>query len=192
MVIASIASIASDLFTIGEPVVEKAIRTVAIYLGLLVLLRLAGKRDLAQLNSFDIVVLLLLSNVVQNAVIGDDNSLSGGLLGAAILIAGNAALVRLVQRSDRAAEVFGGSPTVLVRNGTLDRRAIDRLGLRAADVVSALRHQGANTIHEVEEARLEAGGTIVVTLRSDAETATKGDLARVESKLDELLARAGG
>src|SRR5205814_2521807 len=128
-------------------------------------LRLAGKRDLAQLNTFDFVVLLLLSNVVQNAIIGNDNSLLGGMIGAAILVAGNSVLVRVVRRSRRAMLLFEGEPTVLVRDGELDRAAIVRLGLREDDVVQALRHQGANDADEVHEAVLEPGGSIVVRLK---------------------------
>src|SRR5689334_5231607 len=115
-----LANIADDLFTMGVPVLEKGIRTVAVYAGLLLLLRLAGKRDLAQLNSFDFVVLLLLSNVVQNAVIGEDNSLAGGLLGACVLIAVNALLVRLTRRSDVATRILEGESTTLVRDGAID------------------------------------------------------------------------
>src|SRR5215510_2274985 len=99
-------TITGDLFRMGEPILEKGLRTVAVYAGILLLLRLGGKRDLAQLNSFDLVVLLLLSNVVQNAVIGNYNSLSGCLLGSFILIAVNGAIVRLVRRSDRAIRLF--------------------------------------------------------------------------------------
>ena len=98
MVVAT--SIGKDLWQIGIPVAEKAIRTGAVYGGIIVLLRLGGKRDLAQLNSFDLVVLLLLSNVVQNAVIGNDNSLAGGLFGAGVLVGVNAVVVRTVRRSD--------------------------------------------------------------------------------------------
>src|SRR3954454_5432627 len=87
---------------------EKAIRTVAVYGALAVLLRLAGKRDLAQLNSFDLVVVLLLSNVVQNAVIGDDNSLTGGLLGAGVLIVVNSLVVRASVASPPIAKLFEG------------------------------------------------------------------------------------
>ena len=184
-----LAGISDDLFTMGIPVTEKAIRTIAVYLGLLLLLRLAGKRDLAQLNSFDFVVLLLLSNVVQNAVIGNDNSLAGGVLGAVILVVGNAVLVRAVRRSDAATRWFEGSPTVLVRDGELDHTEIRRLGLRPDDVVQALRHQGANDADEVREAVLEPGGSIVVTLKDDEENATKADVRRLEEKLDALLTR---
>ena len=185
-----LASISDDLFTMGIPTAEKAIRTVAVYLGVLILLRLAGKRDLAQLNTFDFVVLLLLSNVVQNAVIGNDNSLIGGLLGAAILVAANSLLVRLVRGSDLAIHLFEGMPTVLVRDGQLDYGAVKRLGLRADDVVQAIRHQGANDVDEVREAVLEPGGSILVTLKDDEENATKADIRRLEAKLDALLARA--
>src|SRR5207247_293234 len=102
------ASIAHDMLRIGEPVLEKALRTAAVYGGIVVLLRVAGKRDIAQLNSLDLVVLLLLSNVVQNAIIGADDSVAGGLLGAATLLALNSALVHSVRRSDRAVAVFEG------------------------------------------------------------------------------------
>ena len=184
-----LATINDDLFTMGIPVAEKAIRTVAVYVGILLLLRLAGKRDLAQLNSFDFVVLLLLSNVVQNAVIGNDNSLSGGILGALILVIGNAVVVRAVRGSDTAVRLFEGSPTVLVRDGHLDHTEIRRLGLREEDVVQALRHQGANDAEEVREAVLQPGGSIVVTLKDDEENATKADVRRLEDKLDALLGR---
>jgi uncharacterized membrane protein YcaP (DUF421 family) len=183
-----LASISDDLFTMGIPTAEKAIRTVAVYLGLLILLRLAGKRDLAQLNTFDFVVLLLLSNVVQNAIIGNDNSLIGGLIGAAILVLGNSVLVRVVRGSDLAVRLFEGAPTVLVRNGVLDHVAVKRLGLREEDVTQALRHQGANDVDEVREAVLEPGGSIVVVLKEDEENATKADIRRLETKLDALLA----
>src|SRR3954447_21509773 len=106
-----LASISSDLFTMGVPILEKAIRTIGVYLGILLLLRLAGKRDMAQLNSFDFVVLLLLSNVVQNAVIGADNSLIGGLFGACVLVAVNAIVVRVTRRSDVAVRLLEGTST---------------------------------------------------------------------------------
>ena len=86
----------SELWTIGIPAADKVVRTVLVYVGLAVLLRLAGKRNLAQLNSFDLVVVLLLSNVVQNALIGPDNSLTGALLGAVVLLAVNAVVVRFL------------------------------------------------------------------------------------------------
>jgi uncharacterized membrane protein YcaP (DUF421 family) len=189
---------------IGAP--EKIVRTIVVYVGLAVLLRLAGKRDLAQLNSFDLVVMLLLSNVVQNAVIGPDNSLLGGLLGAAVLVAFNALMVRVSVRSDRAFRIMEGTPTVLARDGVWDTPTLRRLGLRQADVEAALRRQNANDISEVERVTLEPGGAVVSTVAEEYQSPTKGQLARIsaarqvdertiarlEAKIDELLARTAG
>src|SRR3978361_380119 len=108
-------------FEIGAP--EKILRTVAVYLALAVLLRLGGKRDLAQLNSFDLVVLLLLSNVVQNAIIGNDNSLSGGILGAAVLVAVNGVLVRVLRSREATRRLFEGNPVPIVERGQIDHGA---------------------------------------------------------------------
>jgi uncharacterized membrane protein YcaP (DUF421 family) len=185
----------SDLFTIGIPIAEKVLRTIGVYVGLVLLLRLAGKRDLAQLNSFDLVVLLLLSNVVQNAVIGNDNSLSGGLLGAAVLISLNAVVVRLIARSAPLATVLEGTETCIVRDGVMLSDVIARLGLRDAEVRSALLRQGASTVEEVAQAVLTPGGTIEVTLEPADQSATKGDLEALaasvtllDAKIDRLLA----
>src|ERR1700710_2364417 len=110
----------NDLTHLDLSVWEKVIRTIAVYLALALLLRLAGKRDLAQLNSFDLVVMLLLSNVVQNAVIGPDNSLSGGLLGAVVLVAFNAVVVRASVTSEGVHRLLEGTATVLASRGSWD------------------------------------------------------------------------
>ncbi|MEP6814422.1 MAG: YetF domain-containing protein [Marmoricola sp.] len=178
----------NDLMDIGTSVPDKLIRTVAVYVAIAVLLRLAGKRDLAQLNSFDLVVMLLLSNVVQNAVIGPDNSLTGGLLGAAALLALNAVVVRVSRRSDKATAVFEGTPSVLARDGSWDERALRHEGLRLADVNAAVRRQNATGIEDVEKVTLEVGGALVVEMRPDAQPATQADVKRLEAKLDRLLA----
>jgi uncharacterized membrane protein YcaP (DUF421 family) len=200
----------NDLFSLGVSAPEKILRTVAVYLALAVLLRLAGKRDLAQLNSFDLVVMLLLSNVVQNAVIGSDNSLLGGLIGAVVLVMFNAAVVRFSARSDRLHRLLEGSATVLARDGRWDIRTLRREGLRKGDVDAALRRQNANGVGDVETVSIEPGGALVATLAPGMQSATKSDVAallqllqavdttridRIEAKLDELLARpapAGG
>jgi uncharacterized membrane protein YcaP (DUF421 family) len=181
------SELVSDLTTMGISVAEKGARTLLVYLGLLVLLRIAGKRDLAQLNSFDLVVLLLLSNVVQNAVIGADNSLVGGLIGAAVLVAANSVIVRMVARSGALSRALEGTDTLVARDGKLERRALRRLGLSEAEVVAAIRRQGASSIDEVRSATLSPGGAITVELEPDDENATKGDIRRLEAKLDRLL-----
>jgi uncharacterized membrane protein YcaP (DUF421 family) len=179
-----------NLMHLDLSVWEKIIRTVAVYAALAVLIRLAGKRDLAQLNAFDLVVVLLLSNVVQNAVIGADNTLHGGLIGATVLIAVNAGVVRLARRNDEVARLLEGTSTTLAFNGEWDRAALAKEGLRQADVDAALRRQSANSVAETRRVSIEPGGAIIATLREDLQTATRADISRVEAKLDELLARA--
>src|SRR5437763_4341194 len=116
---------AHDLFSLGIPVAEKLLRTIAVYAFLLIGLRLAGKRELPQLNPFDLVVLLLLSNTVQNAIIGEDNSLAGGILGAATLLVLNGVLVRLLFRWGKL-DTIEGRPDVLIRNGHVMRSHVER------------------------------------------------------------------
>jgi uncharacterized membrane protein YcaP (DUF421 family) len=179
--------ISSDLFTIGIPVGEKVLRTVAVYGVLTVLLRLFGKRELAQLNNHDLVVMLLVSNVVQNAVIGPDNSLSGGIVGAVTLFAVNSAVVRVMRSTGRAERIFDGTPTVLVHDGKYDEGALRREGVRRGDLDLALHVQGANGVSEVAEATLSAGGAIVVDLKQTDQTVSRGDLDRLRRHLDDRL-----
>ena len=137
---------------------EKAVRTAAVYAALLVLLHLSGKRQLAQQNSFDLVVLLLLSNVVQNAIIGEDNSLLGGLLGAAILLAVNFVLVRAAFMSPRFGKTLQGGSTLLYDNGRVNHRGLRREAVTREELVAALRRQGLE-LDEVERVTLEPEGT---------------------------------
>jgi uncharacterized membrane protein YcaP (DUF421 family) len=130
------------LVHLGISPAEKAIRTAAVYGAILLLLHLAGKRQLAQLNSFDLVVLLLLSNVVQNAIIGNDNSLLGGLLGAVILIALNYVVVRAAFMSPRFGKTLQGGSTVVYENGVVDQRALRMLAITREQLVAALRREG--------------------------------------------------
>ena len=166
----------TDLTSMSISAPEKVLRTVAVYLVLAILIRLAGKRTLAQLNNFDLVVVLLLSNVVQNAVIGPDNSLTGGLLGAAVLMAFNAGYVRLATATAWTRWFFEGSETTLVRDGVMDRRALVRLGLRPAEVTATLRHQGADDLSEVSSATLAPGGAVTVELERADQAASYGEL----------------
>jgi uncharacterized membrane protein YcaP (DUF421 family) len=183
------ATINTDLWTMGIPILEKAIRTFGVYAGLVILLRLGGKRDLAQLNSFDLIVLLILANVVQNAVIGNDNSLAGGLIGATFLVAVNAVVVRLFRGHKTAVRVFEGDPTLLVRDGEVQEGNIRRLGLRRSDVDVAVRRQGTDRIDQVSKATLEPGGLMLVELYEEQHDATQADIRRIEMKLDQLLER---
>jgi len=173
----------NDVFTVQIPLLEKVLRTVLVYAGLAVLLRFGGKRELAQLNSFDLVVVLLLSNVVQNAVIGNDQSLAGGLLGALVLVTVNSATVRLVNRHPTLERLFEGTPTLLVERGQMLRDKIRNLGLREADITVALRRQGAADVDDVERATLAPGGSIVVTLTDEARDITNAEMLRANDAI---------
>src|SRR5919199_1264142 len=102
-----------DMFSLPLPVLEKMLRPVLVYFFLVAILRLAGKRELAQLNPFDLVVLLTLSNTVQNAIIGEDNSVTGGLIGASTLLVVNYVVVRFLFRRMRLDRFLEGAPTPL-------------------------------------------------------------------------------
>ncbi len=179
------SSIWDDLIAIQIPAPEKVIRTVAVYLGIVIMIRFAGKRLMAQMNSLDLVVVLLLSNVVQNAIIGNDNSLAGGLLGAIVLLAVNAALERITQRFEVVGRLLEGSPTTLVTDGVVDDAALDRLGMSRMELRTALRQQGADAVGDVEHAEIEPGGNVVV----DRKRAEQGvSYAEFRAGLDELKA----
>jgi uncharacterized membrane protein YcaP (DUF421 family) len=147
-----------DIWHMGISAGDKAFRTLAVYGTILVLLHLAGKRQLAQLNSFDLVVLLLLSNVVQNAIIGNDVSVTGGVLGAGILLAANFALVRVAFMSPRFGKLLQGGATTLYRFGRFEERALRREAITKEQLIEALRRQGLE-LDEVERVDLEPEGT---------------------------------
>jgi uncharacterized membrane protein YcaP (DUF421 family) len=148
-----------DLVHPGVPVIEKVIRTVIVYAFLLIGLRLAGKRELTQLNPFDLVVLLLLSNTVQNAIIGEDNSLVGGILGAATLLVLNGVLVRTLFHWGKL-DTIEGKPDLLIRNGRVQRDHLERELITVAELEAAARRQGLESLAHVKHCRLETGGAL--------------------------------
>src|SRR6266699_276275 len=113
-----------DMFRLALPLLEKMLRPVIVYVFLVIVLRIFGKRELAQLNPFDLVVLLSLSNTVQNAIIGDDNSLTGGVIGALALLSVNYLVVRFLFRHRRLDQIFEGKPTVLIAHGHIVKQAL--------------------------------------------------------------------
>ena len=154
--------ILDHMFQIPLPLAEKIVRPIIVYLVLVVLLRVFGKRELAQLNPFDLVVLLSLSNTVQNAIIGDDNSVSGGVVGAISLLAINWIVVKLLFRSRRLTRALEGRATVLVRNGQPDLRAMQRESLTREELLSVIHRQGLEGFHAVHRCELEPNGTFYV------------------------------
>jgi uncharacterized membrane protein YcaP (DUF421 family) len=176
----------NDMFVMEIPILEKMLRTVLVYAVIIVLFRLTGKRGLASLNTLDFVVIFLLSNVVQNAIIGADNSLLGGAVGAVTLVAVNTALNRLIAASPVAARVFEGTATTVISDGRVDGRAMRRLGLRRGELEHAVRIQDGDTTDDVELGLLEPSGQLVLTLAPRAQPATRGDLAVLLARLDHI------
>jgi uncharacterized membrane protein YcaP (DUF421 family) len=172
-----------DLFVAGEPLLEKAIRSVLVYLFLVALLRIAGKREFAQLNNGDLVVLLLLSNTVQNAIIGTDNSLWGGLFGAAVLVGTNRLLVRLTYDQQRIIKLVEGTPTTLISHGHLNRRNLKHELITNEQIMAAVRRQGATKLGDVDLAVVEPNGTLTVELH-DRMGEILERLRRIEERLD--------
>ena len=151
-----------NMFHLPLPILEKLARPVIVYLVLVVLLRLFGKRELAQLNPFDLVVLLSLSNTVQNAIIGDDNSVTGGVIGAFGLLAINWLVVRVLFRSPRLTRALEGRSAALVRDGQLDQRAMERESLTREELLSVIHKQGFEGFHQVRKCELDPNGTFYV------------------------------
>jgi uncharacterized membrane protein YcaP (DUF421 family) len=180
----------SHPFAFDIPLLEKVLRTVVVYAAIVILLRVMGKRNLAQVNTFDLVVIFLLSNVVQNAIIGPDNSLSGGIVGAIVLIVVNNLVVRLAARHDRLAHWLDGEPTELVHDGVFDEKTVRGLGLREADVMASLRHQGVSDLNDVHTATLDPNGAITVSLEPSSQPATKADIDEILRKLEQIQNRA--
>ena len=148
-----------SMFVPALPVMEKIIRPVIVYLALVVLLRLFGKRELAQLNPFDLVVLLSLSNTVQNAIIGEDNSVSGGLIGAVSLLAVNWLVVRLLFRSRRLTHAVEGRAALLIHNGQLQLETLRREAMTREELLDVIHKNGFEHFKDVKHCSLEPNGS---------------------------------
>ncbi|HMD33914.1 MAG TPA: YetF domain-containing protein [Vicinamibacterales bacterium] len=149
-----------DMFALGLPIIEKMVRPIIVYLFLIVGLRVAGKRELAQLNPFDLVVLLTLSNTVQNAIIGDDNTVTGGIIGAATLLMMNYAVVRFLFGHEKLDRLVEGDSDVLICNGVIDDNLLRKELITRGELETAAHKQGFASLVEIERAILEPGGTI--------------------------------
>ena len=186
----------SATFALGAPVLEKILRPVLVYFFLVVALRVFGKRELAQLNPFDLVVLLSLSNTVQNAIIGNDNSLTGGLIGALALLAMNYLVVRFLFRHRRLDQIFEGDPTTLIEHGQVIEPALAKELLTRIELTTVLHRQGFDSLEEVERCILEPGGTFYIQRKMPAtETLEHDEVMRalndLNGKLDRLIQQQG-
>src|SRR5262245_7455163 len=148
----------NEMFLLTVPILEKIVRPMIVYAFLVLLLRVFGKRELAQLNPFDLVVLLSLSNTVQNAIIGNDNSVVGGILGAFSLLATNYLVVRFLFKHRRIDQILEGNPTVLIENGEVQQKALASELLTESELLAVCHRQGFANLHEVDRCVLEPGG----------------------------------
>ncbi|HUL34308.1 MAG TPA: YetF domain-containing protein [Candidatus Eisenbacteria bacterium] len=149
-----------DMFVISLPILEKILRPVFVYMFLVIVLRLSGKRELVQLNPFDLVVLLTLSNTVQNAIIGDDNSVSGGILGATSLLTVNYLVVRFLYKHKKLDQIVEGKADVLIEGGKVRTDHLRKELITMAQLQAAARRQGFASLSEVDQCILEPGGTL--------------------------------
>ncbi|HEU0179320.1 MAG TPA: YetF domain-containing protein [Blastocatellia bacterium] len=147
-----------DMFSLSLPVAEKVLRALIVYLFLVALLRVFGKRELAQLNPFDLVVLLTLSNTVQNAIIGDDNTVTGGLIGALTLTAANYLLVRFIFKHRRLDQLLEGTPTTLIEGGRVRKDGLAKELLTESELLMVAHRQGFSSLQEIDRCVLEPGG----------------------------------
>jgi uncharacterized membrane protein YcaP (DUF421 family) len=179
-----------DMFVLSIPWLEKVLRAVLVYLFLLVGLRLAGKRQLAQLNAFDLVVLLSISNTVQNAIIGDDNSVTGGVIGASTLLAVNYLFVWLAYRNETFDEIVEGKPTLLIDKGVLCEEAMRKQLVTLLELEMAAHRQGFRSLEQIERAELDPGGAILFLAKEPSlEEKRHAELMR---RLDEMSLRLEG
>ncbi len=149
-----------DMFVMGLPLLEKILRPMIIYAFLVISLRLSGKRELVQLNPFDLVVLLTLSNTVQNAIIGEDNSVLGGIVGATSLLVTNFLVVRFLYDHRKLDRLVEGSADILIENGKVRTQHLKKELITMAQLEAAARKQGFGARSDVEQCVLEPGGTL--------------------------------
>src|SRR6476660_508818 len=182
-----------DMFVLGVPILEKVLRPWLVYVFLIVGLRLAGKRGLAQLNTFDLIVLLTLSNTVQNAIIGDDNSVSGGVIGATSLLLINYLVVRFLYGHHKLEQIVEGDADVLIENGKLRSARLKKELITASQLEAAARKQGFDSISEVDKCILEPGGTLSFTGKKPASDEVRHQelLGRMEKLMEEIVRLRG-
>jgi len=177
------------LFVPSLPILEKIIRPIIIYFFLVLVFRLSGKRELVQLNPFDLVVLLTISNTVQNAIIGDDNSLAGGMIGATSLVITNYLVVRFLYDRRKLDQLVEGRPDVLIQGGKIRRNNLKRELITMPQLEAAARKQGFGSLSEVDQCILEPGGTLsFIGKKPDVEEKRHRELLNRIEQLSEEIA----
>jgi uncharacterized membrane protein YcaP (DUF421 family) len=183
-------SIWNDMFVMGLPLAEKILRPVVVYAFLVISLRLSGKRELVQLNPFDLVVLLTLSNTVQNAIIGEDNSVTGGIIGATSLLVVNYLVVRFLYNHRKLDQFVEGKADVLIDNGKVRTDHLKKELITMQQLSAAARKQGFDDLADVNQCVLEPGGTLTFIARKpDTDDVRHRELLNRFEMVTEELAR---
>jgi uncharacterized membrane protein YcaP (DUF421 family) len=177
-----------DMFVLGLPLVEKILRPIVVYAFLVISLRLSGKRELVQLNPFDLVVLLTLSNTVQNAIIGEDNSVTGGVIGATSLLIVNYLVVRFLYGHKRLDQLVEGRADVLIDNGKVSLERLKKELISPSQLEAAARKQGFESLEGVQQCILEPGGTLTFVAKKPATDDVRHQelVVRLESLMQEV------
>ena len=179
-----------DMFVLGLPLAEKILRPIFVYAFLVISLRLSGKRELVQLNPFDLVVLLTLSNTVQNAIIGEDNSVSGGIIGATSLLVTNYLVVRFLYDHRKLDQFVEGRADILIENGCVRTEHLKDELITLEQLSAAARKQGFSELSEVQQCVLEPGGTLTfIAKKPDTEDVRHQELLKRFELLTAELAR---
>ncbi|MEP7039309.1 MAG: YetF domain-containing protein [Acidobacteriota bacterium] len=183
----------TNMFTLDETAtwLEKILRPIIVYAALILLLRLFGKRELGQLNPFDLVVILSLSNTVQNAIIGQDNSLVGGVVGAAALLGINYSTAFVKFKSRRFESLIEGNPLKIIENSKVDENAVRRELLTKEDLDTIAHREGLDSADDIEKCVLDPNGSFLVAgnTRTSEENFRQEVLKRLEDlthKLSEM------
>lgn len=184
-----------DMFILGVPTLEKVLRPWLVYAFLVIGLRLAGKRELAQINTFDLIVLLTLSNTVQNAIIGNDTSVTGGVIGATSLLVINYLVVRFLFRRAKLERFLEGKSVVLVEDGQLRQKNMEHELITRSELEAAAHKQGFRDLANIARATLETGGSITFVARDSSPIQTHYDdvvrrLEEISRQLQALLPRS--
>jgi uncharacterized membrane protein YcaP (DUF421 family) len=182
-----------DMFVLAVPLAEKILRPIFVYAFLVISLRLSGKRELVQLNPFDLVVLLTLSNTVQNAIIGDDNTVSGGIIGATSLLVVNYLVVRFLYNHNKLDQIVEGHADVLIENGEVSFERLKKELISHAQLEAAARKQGFESLQEVQRCILEPGGTLTFVGKKPASDDIRHQelVTRLESLMQEVVRLRG-
>jgi len=145
-----------------NPFLDIALRSIAVYVFMLVAIRLTGKKELSQLNTTDVVLILLISNAVQNAMVGTDSSLLGGLAAAAVLFILNYILKKFLFKSKKLRDLIYDKPEILIHNGKMDFGMLSKLGITNEELQEAMREHGVDHFRDVKLAMLEVDGNISI------------------------------